>query len=182
MTWNDERVEQLKKLFDAGLSASQIAATLSAPVLGLLISRNAVIGKCNRMGWTRPIKARDSQHSAPRKPRVRTSVNVESIMKAKRQPAFKAEPFIPSADTITPLHLDILHLKPDSCRWPYGEDKITFCGHPAKPDCSYCASHALKAFQKPEKKTQKQFHEQQRQSQRQYRAEAVMNAVGAEAA
>ena len=44
MTWTDERVELLKKLWADGLSASQIAAELGG------ITRNAVIGKVHRLG------------------------------------------------------------------------------------------------------------------------------------
>ena len=44
MTWTDERVETLKKLWTDGLSASQIAAELGG------ITRNAVIGKVHRLG------------------------------------------------------------------------------------------------------------------------------------
>lgn len=43
MTWTDERVDVLKKLWADGLSASQIAAQLGG------VSRNAVIGKVHRM-------------------------------------------------------------------------------------------------------------------------------------
>ena len=39
LTWSDDRVEQLKKLWEGGLSASQIAAELGN------VTRNAVIGK-----------------------------------------------------------------------------------------------------------------------------------------
>ena len=44
LTWPHNRVEQLKKLWEAGLSARQIAAELGN------ISRNAVIGKVHRLG------------------------------------------------------------------------------------------------------------------------------------
>ena len=44
MTWTDERVELLKKLWADGLSASQIAGELGG------ITRNAVIGKVHRLG------------------------------------------------------------------------------------------------------------------------------------
>ena len=44
LTWSDERVEQLRKLWEAGLSASQIAAELGN------VTRNAVIGKVHRLG------------------------------------------------------------------------------------------------------------------------------------
>ena len=43
MNWNDERVELLRKLWQDGLSASQIAAQLGG------VSRNAVIGKVHRL-------------------------------------------------------------------------------------------------------------------------------------
>ena len=43
MSWTDERVELLKKLWSDGLSASQIAAELGG------ITRNAVIGKVHRL-------------------------------------------------------------------------------------------------------------------------------------
>ena len=44
MSWNDERVEALKKLWADGLSASQIAGRLGG------VTRNAVIGKVHRLG------------------------------------------------------------------------------------------------------------------------------------
>lgn len=43
MSWTDERVEVLKKLWSEGLSASQIAAQLGG------VTRNAVIGKVHRL-------------------------------------------------------------------------------------------------------------------------------------
>ena len=44
MSWTDERVEQLKKLWAEGLSASQIAGRIGG------VTRNAVIGKVHRLG------------------------------------------------------------------------------------------------------------------------------------
>lgn len=43
-TWTDERVEQLRKLWSEGLSASQIATEIGG------VTRNAVIGKVHRLG------------------------------------------------------------------------------------------------------------------------------------
>ena len=43
MSWTDDRVELLKKLWTEGLSASQIAGRL-----GCGVTRNAVIGKVHR--------------------------------------------------------------------------------------------------------------------------------------
>ncbi|WP_412507933.1 GcrA family cell cycle regulator, partial [Roseovarius sp. SYSU LYC5161] len=44
MSWNDERVETLKKMWGEGQSASQIAKELGG------VTRNAVIGKVHRLG------------------------------------------------------------------------------------------------------------------------------------
>ena len=38
LTWSDDRVEQLKKLWEAGLSASQIAAEMSCTAIVLELS------------------------------------------------------------------------------------------------------------------------------------------------
>ncbi|WP_217431031.1 GcrA family cell cycle regulator, partial [Sphingomonas bacterium] len=44
MTWTDERIEALGKMWEAGQTASQIAEALGG------VSRNAVIGKAHRLG------------------------------------------------------------------------------------------------------------------------------------
>ena len=58
MTWTDERVELLKKLWADGLSASQIAGELGG------ITRNAVIGKVHRLGLSG--RAKTPRPRAPR--------------------------------------------------------------------------------------------------------------------
>src|SRR6201981_1160729 len=64
MTWTDERVETLKKLWTEGLSASQIAAELGG------ITRNAVIGKVHRLGLSGRAKSPSSSAPRPRTPRA----------------------------------------------------------------------------------------------------------------
>jgi len=44
MAWTDERIEQLRQMWQAGMTASQIAEALTG------VSRNAVIGKAHRLG------------------------------------------------------------------------------------------------------------------------------------
>src|SRR4026209_1674872 len=63
MSWTDERVELLKKLWADGLSASQIAAELGG------ITRNAVIGKVHRLGLSGRAKSPSSTPPPPRQPR-----------------------------------------------------------------------------------------------------------------
>ncbi|HET9629846.1 MAG TPA: GcrA family cell cycle regulator, partial [Novosphingobium sp.] len=50
MSWTDERIEKLTKMWEGGSTASQIADELGG------VSRNAVIGKAHRLG----LKARPS--------------------------------------------------------------------------------------------------------------------------
>ncbi len=50
MSWTDERIEKLTKMWEGGATASQIAEELTG------VSRNAVIGKAHRLG----LKARPS--------------------------------------------------------------------------------------------------------------------------
>jgi GcrA cell cycle regulator len=57
MAWTDERIEQLKRLWENGMTASQIAEELGG------VSRNAVIGKAHRLGLQSrpsPVKANDA--------------------------------------------------------------------------------------------------------------------------
>src|SRR5947209_18584639 len=63
LTWTDDRVEQLKKFWEAGLSASQIAAELGN------VTRNAVIGKVHRLGLSGRAKSPSSAAPRPRKAR-----------------------------------------------------------------------------------------------------------------
>ena len=64
MSWTDERVELLKKLWADGLSASQIAGELGG------ITRNAVIGKVHRLGLSGRAKSPSSAAQRPRKARA----------------------------------------------------------------------------------------------------------------
>ncbi len=64
MSWTDERVELLKKLWADGLSASQIASQLGG------VTRNAVIGKVHRLNLSGRAKPASS---APRPRKVRAA-------------------------------------------------------------------------------------------------------------
>ncbi|MEL6435380.1 MAG: GcrA family cell cycle regulator [Pseudomonadota bacterium] len=65
MSWTDERVETLKKLWADGLSASQIAAKLGG------VSRNAVIGKVHRLKLAP--RAKSTKQNGPKVKRVPSS-------------------------------------------------------------------------------------------------------------
>jgi GcrA cell cycle regulator len=64
MSWTDERIEKLTKMWEGGATASQIAEELGG------VSRNAVIGKAHRLGLKArpsPVKPNEKSEAAPAK-------------------------------------------------------------------------------------------------------------------
>lgn len=59
MSWTDERVETLKRMWGEGQSASQIAKELGG------VTRNAVIGKVHRLGLSNRAGGKDDEEEAP---------------------------------------------------------------------------------------------------------------------
>jgi GcrA cell cycle regulator len=60
MSWTDERIEKLTKMWEGGATASQIAEELGG------VSRNAVIGKAHRLGLkARPSPVKPNEKEAP---------------------------------------------------------------------------------------------------------------------
>ena len=122
MTWTDERVESLKKLWGEGLSASQIAAELGG------ITRNAVIGKVHRLGLSGRAKSPSASAPRPRKARAHTHLMRVSRPAIRGNTAlahaydFEQEPEPELVDNVIPLgqRRTILELTEDTCRWPIG--------------------------------------------------------------
>ncbi|HET7816957.1 MAG TPA: GcrA family cell cycle regulator [Sphingomicrobium sp.] len=76
MSWTDERIERLKKMWHDGATASQIAEELGG------VSRNAVIGKAHRLGL--------EQRPSPVKPGEEKKPAAASATPAAPKPAPKA--------------------------------------------------------------------------------------------
>jgi GcrA cell cycle regulator len=69
MSWTEERIDQLKRLWGQGMTASQIADELGG------VSRNAVIGKAHRLGLEArpsPVKGGDATASGGSSPAAAT--------------------------------------------------------------------------------------------------------------
>ena len=82
MSWTDERIATLKKMWEGGSTASQIAEELGG------VSRNAVIGKAHRLGLKSrpsPVKAGEKKKAPAKK------------VPTKKAPAKKAPTKKPSA-------------------------------------------------------------------------------------
>jgi GcrA cell cycle regulator len=146
-TWTSERVEQLKGCFGAGLTCSQIAAEIG-------VSRNAVIGKMNRLGLSRPkvVLAREPQ---PKRAGWRARIGTRNVTRLFNQHRILMElPPEPQGWTApTSIHdgrgCSLLELSPGKCRWPIsepGDAQFCYCGHAAIEGLPYCVGHARMAY------------------------------------
>lgn len=95
MSWTDERIATLTKMWEGGSTASQIAEELGG------VSRNAVIGKAHRLGLKSrpsPVKSKDKKKTTKKtssKPVAASKKNETAKPSAK--PAAKAAPGKPVA-------------------------------------------------------------------------------------
>lgn len=160
MSWTDERVELLKKLWMDGLSASQIAKEL-----GEGVTRNAVIGKVHRLKLSARAKpqstatrTRVSSRPAPRRASAGASsgssggatpapnagavkrrvINTAPVLGAtalKPSEELEYEPEVVTAE-VQELYIpeadrkDLLSLNENTCKWPIGD--------PLSPDFYFC--------------------------------------------
>ena len=158
MSWTDERVDLLKKMWGEGQSASQIAKELGG------VTRNAVIGKVHRLGLSNratggkaETKAKPSAkpeakpRAKPAKPAKEETAATEQapakpVMSAARKaiiPAGQPLPPQPSANEISPealakvseiekkaKRLELMELTERTCKWPVGD--------PATEDFWFC--------------------------------------------
>ena len=153
MSWNDERVETLKKLWQEGLSASQIATRIGG------VTRNAVIGKVHRLGLSGRAPTSRVATSRPRPriaaPRRAAKPRFAAIGNVALRPQFTldAEPFVPTYEELDiPLaeRKTLLDLLEGSCRWPIGDPQhadFHFCNRGKVAGLPYCEFHARRAFQ-----------------------------------
>ena len=158
MSWTDDRVEVLKKMWGEGHSASQIAKELGG------VTRNAVIGKVHRLGLsnrtttstaTKADAKPKAAPKAPAKPKVemRTEPAIKPVdpnlsksnLPARKMiiPAGQPLPPQPSANEISPealakvneiekkaKKLTLMELTERTCKWPVGD--------PATEDFWFC--------------------------------------------
>jgi len=160
MSWTDDRVEQLKKLWTEGLSASQIAARMGG------VTRNAVIGKVHRLGLSGRARPSRPARTIARTPRQRPSgpsyppsYGSAGNTALKSDPAPDISPREDIAPEPAPLRavelphgkrMTILMLTDRTCKWPIGDpgdEDFHFCGHRSDPSSPYCQAHARLAYQ-----------------------------------
>ena len=135
MSWTSTRIAKLKKLWDKGLSTSEIGTKLG-------FSKNAVVGKAHRLGLksrqatTKKIKRKVTPKLSKGAPAKSTS---KSTASAKKAPTKKSQSKI----------ISILDLKPGMCRWPMEDprsEEFSFCGEPTFGKKPYCLKHCSQAY------------------------------------
>jgi GcrA cell cycle regulator len=174
MSWTDERIALLKKMWKEGKSAAEIAKTL-----GKGVTRNAVIGKAHRMGLSgrpSPIKkpAPAKKEAAPKKPvaaakpvaapaavpaakgrkkqAAAPQAPAGAVLKSAAAIAREAEELRMLGREIAPLNggVALIDLTERMCKWPIGDPReadFTFCGRNIRPGTPYCPEHAAMAYQ-----------------------------------
>ena len=143
MSWNEEKVEKLKKLWGKGSTASQIAEIIGG------ITRNAVIGKAHRLKLASKIKTRNASST-----QAYNNSEEDSFKQVKgRKSKFKSLLIEKDFEPENPKRLE--ELDESSCKWPVGHPEETsfyFCGRSSLKDFSYCKLHLLYAYQPKGKK------------------------------
>lgn len=136
MFWTEEMDNLLRELAAiVGMSCGMIAVEFQ-PRLGMMVTRNAVIGRAARLGIkTQPIVAeKNDPEQQPRRDRL-------PLVKAPDQPA----PVLRS-DPVVPQRLKhLIELEPHECRWPIGgwpdNTPVLFCAKSRRKDSPYCPGH-----------------------------------------
>ena len=146
-TWTPERIEQLRNFASSGLSSSQIAAEIG-------VTRNAVIGKLNRLGLARGRPAGGPAHTCPpraRRPRQSPQRALLRLMFAQTPSIASGAgtQFVPVESTRPCSLIELAH---GTCRWPVDNpdaSDIAFCGNESVAGFPYCAGHARMAYRIP---------------------------------
>jgi GcrA cell cycle regulator len=155
--WTDDHVEQLKKLWEAGMSATQISNEMPG------FSRNAVIGKVHRLGLA---GRREKQRAAAMKPQrkpflaqqrgTNLKTSAASLGNAALAEAYSADAYVErdpvGYDNVVPMNqrLTLPELTDATCKWPIGDPQnpeFFFCGGRALQGLPYCAHHSRIAYQ-----------------------------------
>ena len=153
MSWTDERVELLKKMWGEGQSASQIAKELGG------VTRNAVIGKVHRLGLSNragptPTPATPAAAGAATKPEAKAKPTPKPA-EAKARPAAKPAP--------RPVEDDVVEVDEDEdtdtrpATVPHTRKAIIPAGQPLppQPSANEISPEALAKVSEIEKKARR---------------------------
>tara|TARA_Y100001970_G_scaffold294331_1_gene450792 strand:+ start:100590 stop:101003 length:414 start_codon:yes stop_codon:yes gene_type:complete len=122
-TWTPERVDQLRKLWDEGLTTSEIGKNIG-------VSKNAVVGKAHRL----ELPSRPSPIRRGVSRRANKQISRPKPVQPQSKPLVRSLPLSRSGRC---------------CQWPIGhpgDEDFHFCGAPAVEGKPYCAEHYAMAY------------------------------------
>ncbi len=138
--WTDELREQARSLYiDQNMSAAAVGLQLG-------VSRNAVIGKINRMGFRKGIPRPLKDKKAQRKIYKRARTAAGRVERRAEGPT----PVLIHGEDIPPLLASVMELESSLCAYPYGNHSFQFCGRPRSYG-SFCAAHGLLCYNEPQR-------------------------------
>ena len=144
MSWNQQKVDNLKKLWNEGVATSRIGEQLG-------FTKNAVIGKAFRLGLERRQNSRKKTAQSQSVSSVtmyrETSVTGNSQITPKREVTRRREKFSFKKSIVGTGSFK-------SCQWPIGdplEEGFHYCGGQNIPTKPYCIEHYKKAYNVDEK-------------------------------
>ena len=144
MSWNEEKVAQLKKLWE-----TNTAAEISKIIGG--VTRNAIIGKANRLNLSSKIKARGVSSNQ----NLQNTNNEENYSKQKLGKKSRFQSLIIEKDFEPENPKQLEELTDDVCKYPINhptDKNFYFCGRSSLKDFSYCKLHLLYSYQQKNKK------------------------------
>ena len=152
MSWTDEKIAELKRLWLEGKSTGEIGK-----IIGM--SKNAVVGKAHRLGLeSRPSPIKRNEDVKDVKAAAAKVGKAEKTLKSgkaeKGDSADKAGE-VGSAAKKSGSKVDagkgvtLVDLNMHTCRWPIGDPKdpdFHFCGKEVELGKPYCEEHLAQAF------------------------------------
>ena len=152
MIWTDEAVEELKRMWDRGMTTGQIAKALN-------VTKNSIIGKVHRLCLTArpsPIKKVSVKSEKKVTPAEKTIKAPKVESKAPAETASRAAVIAEKASEVDEeTNIPLVKLDNHTCRWPIGDprdDNFCFCGKRVKTGQTYCDEHASIAYVRTGKK------------------------------
>lgn len=143
MSWTDERVALLKKLWGEGKTAAEIAKELGG------VTRNAVIGKAHRLKLSNRVSPIQQNNKKPVARTVAANDKGSATVAAAAIPTARIR-VANNDEKIQVKGLKLADLKDRMCRWPLGDPRdsdFSFCGCASVPGLPYCTEHAKIAYQ-----------------------------------
>lgn len=150
MIWTDESVEELKRMWDRGMTTGQIAKALN-------VTKNSIIGKVHRLCLTaRPSPIKKATESDGKKSSDTKGRGLKNTGQSANNSENENEKFLSSANTVVEeTNIPLVKLDNHTCRWPLGDprdDDFCFCGKKVRAGQTYCDEHAAVAYVKQGKK------------------------------